>query len=105
MFASEVIPKRGSVNVTLRVEPDRKRVVLRNGSQDVQKVTLRLRSRTAEGASDFVVRGITLPPGARFIARYTNWEGPTGRPNLWLDDGRDDDKINVRIPMRRVTVD
>jgi hypothetical protein len=104
-FASEVIPKRGSVNVTLRVEPDRKRVVLRNGSQDVQKVTLRLRSRTAEGASDFVVRDITLPPGARFIARYTNWEGPTGRPNLWLDDGQDDDKINVRIPMRRIAVD
>jgi hypothetical protein len=79
-FASAVIPQRGSVNVTLRVEPDRKRVVLRDGSQDVQKVTMRLRSRTAEGASDFVVRDIKLPPGAQFIARYKNWEGPTGRP-------------------------
>jgi hypothetical protein len=104
-FASEVIPRRGSVNVTLRVEPDRKRVVLRNGSQDVQKVTLRLRSRTAEGASDFVVRDITLPPGARFIARYTNWEGPTGRPTLWLDDGRATDKLIVRVPMQRIAVD
>ena len=104
-FASEVIPKRGSVNVTLRVEPDRKRVVLRNGSQDVQKVTLRLRSRTAEGTSDFVVRDITLPPGARFIARYKNWEGSTGRPSLWLDNGRAEDKLIVRIPMRRVATD
>jgi hypothetical protein len=101
-FASTVIPQRGSVNVTLRVEPDRKRAVLRNGSQEVQKVTLLLRSRTAEGSSDFVVRGINMPPGARFIARYTNWEGPTGRPTLWLDDGRAENKLIVRVPMQRI---
>lgn len=104
-FASEVIPRRGSVNVTLRVEPNRKRAVLRNSSQDVQKVTLRLRSRTAEGDSNFVVRGISLPPGAKFIARFANWEGPNGRPSLWLDDGRAEDKLIVRVPMKRVVAD
>ena len=104
-FSSEVIPRRGSVNVTLRVKPERKRAVLRNDSQDVQKVTLRLRSRTGEGDSNFVVRGITLASGARFIVRFANWVGPTGRPTLWLDDGRAKDKLTVRVPMQRVAVD
>ncbi len=104
-FSSEVIPRRGSVNVTLRVKPERKRAVLRNDSQDVQKVTLRLRSRTGEGDSNFVVRGITLASGARFIVRFSKWEGPTGRPTLWLDDGRAKDKLIVRVPMQRVAAE
>jgi hypothetical protein len=99
-FASEVVPRRGSVNVTLRVEPERKRLVLRNGSQDVQNVTLRLRSRTAEGIANFSVRDVSLPPGARLIGRFAKWEGPTGRPSVWLDDGFNSGELNVRVPVK-----
>ncbi|MFY9207931.1 MAG: hypothetical protein WAO33_02340 [Candidatus Nanopelagicales bacterium] len=104
-FASEVIPRRGSVNVTLRVDPNRKRAVLRNGSQDTQKITLRLRSRTAEGDSNFVVRGISLPPGAKFVARFANWVGPTGRPTVWLNDGEAKEKLIVRVPKQSVAAE
>jgi hypothetical protein len=104
-FASEVVPRRGSVNVTLRVDPKIKRLVLRNGSKDTQEVTLRLRSRTEEGTASFSVRDLLLPPGGRIIGRFSQWEGPEGSPNLWLDGGLDDGKLYVRVPIQRIAAD
>lgn len=104
-FASEVVPRRGSVNVTLRVDPKIKRLVLRNGSSDTQKVTLRLRSRTEEGTASFAVRDLVLPPGGRIIGRFSQWEGPEGSPKLWLDGGLDDGKLSVRVPLKRIAAD
>jgi hypothetical protein len=90
------------VNVTLRVEPERVRLILRNGSQELQKGTLRLRSRTAQGVANYSVRDISLPPGTRIIGRFTTWEGPAGRPSLWLDDGVGGGGLGVRVPVKRI---
>lgn len=104
-FASEVVPRRGSVNVTLRVEPDRERLILRNGSRDKQKVTLRLRSRTAEGTANFSVRDVLLPPGARIIGNFATWEGPKGRPSLWLENGLSSGGLSARVTVQRHAAD
>lgn len=102
-FSSQVVPRRGSVNVTLRVDPDKKRLFLRNGSQNVQNVTLRLRSRTEAGFANYGVRGIMLPPGARLVGNFSQWEGPMGRPSIWLQSGPDSSRPNVRVPVKRLS--
>lgn len=102
-FASEVVPRRGAVNVTLRVDPDNKRLFLRNGSQDVQNVTLRLRSRTEDGVANYVARGIALPSGARLVGSFSQWEGPTGRPSIWLQSGPSSSRPNVRVPVKQLS--
>lgn len=101
-FSSEAIPRRGSVNVTLRVDRERARFVLRNGSTEDQTVTLRLRSRTSEGTARYVVRAIILPPQARLVGRFADWEGPVGEPRLWLDGRSDDGGMDGRVPLSRV---
>lgn len=98
-FSADVLPRRGSVDVTLRVDRDRERITLANGSPNEQMVTLRMRSRTSDGTAIFVAREIPLPPRARIVGTYAGWEGAEGRPLLWMDlragDNRRDGVIDI----------